>query len=144
MKLQGTNTYFFDKETYIERIKQKEIHEDIATSPINNFNEGKTLKIGSFPDFISTVRASSLIKKMRSKLCNHHAVQVPCLGFDSQNIKQRQGYYLKTEQMKILYQSLQENNIDILVISLAEFDNKLPSDSALAAITERKRLLLLF
>lgn len=64
-------------------------------------------------------------------------VQVAIPGFDAQSIKKTGVYYSSRQQRKIAYKQLLDRHVDVLVLSLAEVDDKLPEGLEIAAITER-------
>lgn len=122
---------------YIEQIKQKEIHENLAFHPINKNTSHFVYKVGSIPDLISSLRAEWLVKKLKKTMKSHRFVQVALPGFDSYTIRKHGVYYSSIEQRKIAYQQILEGHVDVLVLSLAELDEKLPEGLTVAAITER-------
>lgn len=129
----------FEKdEVYLEHIRQKEIHLNIARSPINRIDEQDLIKVGGLPDALSMARVDFLVSTLREKYKQNQFVQIACPGFDAQSIQRYNAYYSSPEQRQILYKALLQYDLDVLVLPLTELENTLPPGIRLAAITQRK------
>lgn len=128
-----------DDAEYIHKIKQKEIHENLANHPLNRSIADGMFKVGAIPETMSSFRAEWLVKKLKKSVKTERFVQVPVSHFDAYSIQKHAGYYSSFYQRNIAYNELLNQNIDVLVLSLAEVDTLLPEGLEIAAITERQQ-----
>lgn len=104
--------------------------------PVRLPDSGPLIRVGAIPNRISVARAETVMSWLRAADISFRLASVPVAGFDRHSIFNRDDYYAGEEQISRLFQALFHQQVDLVVMALAELPPILPAGLRLAAVTE--------